>query len=108
MKMLGTNGGGFYGMNSAHPFENPTGLSNFFNTYAMMMFPFALVLMFGRMLKRFRHSLVIFSVMMVMMAGTIGWSIYFDTLKPNPGLTGQSVEQKFEVPSAASPGESSR
>ena len=39
MKMLGTNGGGFYGMNSAHPFENPTGLSNFFNTFAMMMFP---------------------------------------------------------------------
>ena len=33
MKMLGTNGGGFYGMNSAHPFENPTGFSNFFNTY---------------------------------------------------------------------------
>ena len=86
MKMLGTNGGGFYGMNSAHPFENPTGLSNFFNTFAMMMFPFALVFMFGRMLNRFRHSLVIFAVMMVMMAGTIGWSIYFDTLKPNPGL----------------------
>ena len=104
MKMLGTNGGGFYGMNSAHPFENPTGLSNFFNTYAMMMFPFALVLMYGRMLRRFRHSLVIFSVMMIMMAGTIVWSIYFDALKPNPGLTGQAVEQKFEVPSAATPG----
>jgi K+-transporting ATPase ATPase A chain len=104
MKMLGTNGGGFYGMNSAHPFENPTGLSNFFNTYAMMMFPFALVLMFGRMLRRFRHSLVIFAVMMVMMAGTIVWAIYFDTLKPNPGLTGQSIEQKFEVPSATAPG----
>jgi K+-transporting ATPase ATPase A chain len=104
MKMLGTNGGGFYGMNSAHPFENPTGLSNFFNTYAMMMFPFALVFMFGRMLNKFRHSVVIFAVMMVMMAGTVVWSIYFDTLKPNPGLTGQSVEQKFEVPNAASPG----
>ncbi len=104
MKMLGTNGGGFYGMNSAHPFENPTGLSNFFNTLAMMIFPFALVLMFGRMLKRFRHSLVIFCVMLFMMAGTIVWSISFDTLKPNPGLTGQSVEQKFEVTSAATPG----
>jgi K+-transporting ATPase ATPase A chain len=104
MKMLGTNGGGFYGMNSAHPFENPTGFSNFFDTYGMMMFPFALVLMFGRMLNKFRHSLVIFSVMMVMMAGTVAWSIYFDTLKPNPGLTGQSVEQNFEIPSAADPG----
>ena len=51
MKMLGTNGGGFYGMNSAHPFENPTALSNFFNTLAMMIFPFALVFMYGRMLR---------------------------------------------------------
>ena len=65
MKMLGTNGGGFYGMNSAHPFENPTAMANFFTTLAMMIFPFALVLMYGRMLGRFRHSLVIFGVMMV-------------------------------------------
>ena len=87
MKMLGTNGGGFYGMNSAHPFENPTALSNFFNTLAMMIFPFALVLMYGRMLKRIRHSMVIFSVMLLLMACTIAWSVYFDTLKPNPGFT---------------------
>ncbi len=52
MKQLGTNGGGFYGMNSAHPFENPTALTNFFNALAMMLFPFALVLMYGRMLER--------------------------------------------------------
>src|SRR5476649_2907208 len=61
MKMLGTNGGGFFGMNSAHPFENPTALSNFFNSLAMMIFPFSLVLMYGRMLKQMRHSYVIFS-----------------------------------------------
>jgi K+-transporting ATPase ATPase A chain len=47
IKMLGTNGGGFFGMNSAHPFENPTATSNFFTTLAMMLFPFALVLMTG-------------------------------------------------------------
>ena len=85
IKMLGTNGGGFFGMNSAHPFENPTGLSNFVNTMAMMLFPFMLVLMYGRMLGRFRHGVVVFSVMMLMMAGTIVWSIHYDTLKPNPG-----------------------
>jgi len=104
MKMLGTNGGGFYGMNSAHPFENPTAASNFFNTLAMMIFPFALVLMYGRMLGRIRHSLVIFSVMMTLMAGTIVWSIYFDTLKPNPGLTAHPVARTYEVPSAKAPG----
>ncbi len=104
MKMLGTNGGGFYGMNSAHPFENPTAASNFFNTYAMMMFPFALVLMYGRMLGRMRHSLVIFSVMLFLMAGTVVWSIYFDTLKPNPGLTAHPISRTYQVPSATAPG----
>src|SRR5208283_5817484 len=64
IKMLGTNGGGFYGMNSAHPFENPTAASNFVNTLSMMLFPFALVLMYGRMLGRFRHGIVIFSIML--------------------------------------------
>ena len=104
IKMLGTNGGGFYGMNSAHPFENPTGLSNFFDTLAMMIFPFALVLMYGRMLGRKRHAFVIFSVMMVLMIGTVVWSVYFDTLKPNPGLTGHPVARTFEIPSATAPG----
>ena len=87
IKMLGTNGGGFYGMNSAHPLENPTATSNFFTTLAMMLFPFALVLMYGRMLGRIRHSVVIYGVMLTMMIGLIAWVIYFDTLRPNPGLT---------------------
>jgi K+-transporting ATPase ATPase A chain len=104
IKMLGTNGGGFFSMNSAHPFENPTGLTNFLNCLSMMMFPFALVLMYGRMLSRRRHSLVIFSVMLLMMAGTIAWSVYYDTLKPNPGLISHPMEKTFEIPSATAPG----
>ena len=104
MKQLGTNGGGFYGMNSAHPFENPTDLTNFLSCVAMMLFPFSLVLMYGRMLKRRRHSAVIFSVMMVLMIGTVVWPIYFDTLKPNPGLTAHQAGQTYELPSATAPG----
>ena len=104
IKMLGANGGGFYGMNSAHPFENPTALSNFFNTLAMMIFPFALVLMYGRMLKKMRHAYVIFSVMLFLMAGTIIWSVLFDTYMPNPAFTGQSVTRSYDVPSATAPG----
>jgi K+-transporting ATPase ATPase A chain len=104
IKMLGTNGGGFYGMNSAHPMENPTAWTNFLTTFAMMLFPFSLVLMYGRMLKRMRHAWVIFSVMFVMMAGTIVWAINYDTLKPNPGLAGQPISQAFELPSATAPG----
>jgi K+-transporting ATPase ATPase A chain len=98
IKMLGTNGGGFFGMNSAHPYENPTGLSNFFNTLAMMIFPFALVLMYGRMLNRLRHGVVIFAVMLVLMAGTIAWSVAYDTLLPNPGLTAHPVARTYQIP----------
>src|SRR5580693_5436386 len=75
IKMLGTNGGGFYGMNSAHPLENPTAVSNFVTTFAMMIFPFTLVLMFGRMLGRIRHSVVIYGVMLTMMIGLIVWTV---------------------------------
>ena len=103
IKMLGTNGGGFFGMNSAHPFENPTGLTNFFNTLAMMLFPFALVLMYGRMLGRPGHGWVIFSVMLVMMAGTIVWSVHFDTRKPNPGLAAQEAARSWRIPGGNQP-----
>ncbi len=103
MKMLGTNGGGFYGMNSAHPFENPTGFSNFFNTLAMMIFPFALVIMYGRMIGRPKHAMVIFVVMLVLMAGTVAWAVYFDTMKPNPGLTSHEA-RSYEIPNANAPG----
>ncbi len=104
IKMLGTNGGGFYGMNSAHPFENPTGLSNFFNSLTMLIFPFSLVLMFGRMLKKMRHAYVIFSVMLVLMIGTIVWTILFDAYTPNPAFTSHPVARTYEIPSATAPG----
>ena len=103
IKMLGTNGGGFFGMNAAHPFENPTALTNFINCLSMMIFPFALVLMFGRMLHRLRHAIVVFSVMLALFAGTIVLSVSFDTLKPNPGLIAHSA-RAFEIPSATATG----
>jgi K+-transporting ATPase ATPase A chain len=102
IKMLGTNGGGFYGMNSAHPLENPTATTNFFTTLAMMLFPFALVLMYGRMLKRIRHSVVIYAVMGSMMAGLIAWVIYFDTMQPNPGLTAHAGTS-YAIANSAAP-----
>jgi potassium-transporting ATPase potassium-binding subunit len=104
MKMLGTNGGGFYGMNSAHPFENPTAGSNIITTSSFMLFPMALVLMYGRMLSRRRHATVIFAVMLTLLVGTVLWAIYFDTLKPNPGFTAHPGPQNFEIASATAPG----
>ena len=91
IKHLGTNGGGFFGANSAHPFENPSAWSNFLTVMNFCLYPFALVLMFGRMLRQMRHAWVIFGVMMAMFVGMIGWAVYWDTL-PNPpesaGLAG--------------------
>jgi K+-transporting ATPase ATPase A chain len=104
MKQLGTNGGGFFGMNSCHPFENPTDLTNFLSCFAMMIFPFSLVLMYGRMLERLKHGWVIFSVMMLMMIGTVVWSVCFDTLQPNPGLTAHPDARSYDIPSASAPG----
>ena len=104
IKQLGTNGGGFFGMNSAHPFENPSAWTNFLECFGMMLFPFALVLMYGRMLGRPRHAAIIFLVMMVMMVGTIFWTIKYDTLRPNPGLTAHTDSKTFQIPSATAPG----
>ena len=104
IKQLGTNGGGFYGMNSAHPFENPSAWTNFLECFGMMFFPFALVLMYGRMLGRPRHAAVIFIVMMSMMVGTIFWSIRYDTMRPNPGLTAHPESKTFRIPMAGAPG----
>ncbi|MBV9273931.1 MAG: potassium-transporting ATPase subunit A [Verrucomicrobia bacterium] len=104
MEQLGTNGGGFFGVNFAHPYQSPTALTNFLACFAMMVFPFSLVLMYGRMLRRIRHSIVIFAVMLLLFIGTIVWSVYFDTLKPNPGLTAHPAGQTFSVPSVNAPG----
>ncbi len=86
IKHLGTNGGGFFGANSAHPFENPSAWSNFLTVMNMCLFPFTLVLMFGRMLKQMRHAWVIFGVMMSLMIVMIAWAVGWDTLQPNPAL----------------------
>jgi potassium-transporting ATPase potassium-binding subunit len=87
IKHLGTNGGGFFGANSAHPFENPDALTNLLECMNFLLFPFSLIVMFGRMLKNIRHAAVIYGVMMVMLAATTSWAIYWDTMQPNPALT---------------------
>src|SRR5439155_8603821 len=58
IKQLGTNGGGFFGANSAHPFENPTAWSNFLECVSIILFAVATLVMFGKMLNNFRHAAV--------------------------------------------------
>src|SRR5712692_3153155 len=100
IKHLGTNGGGFFGANSAHPFENPSAWSNFLTCVNILLFPFALIIMFGRMLNNLRHAGVIYGVMMAMFLAMIGWAVYWDTLHANPGLIAQP-ERTYEVVDAS-------
>ena len=69
IKQLGTNGGGFFNVNSAHPFENPTKLSDFLELYAILIIPFALAFTFGRMVKDKRQGYAVFAVMFVLWLG---------------------------------------
>jgi potassium-transporting ATPase potassium-binding subunit len=68
IKQLGTNGGGFYNSNSAVPFENPTGFSNFWEMLAILLIPAAQVFMFGRMVLARRHAWAVFASMFVVFA----------------------------------------
>ncbi len=69
IKLLGTNGGGFFNTNSAHPFENPTGLTNFIEMLTVLIIPAALVFTYGRMAGKRRQGYAIYATMMVMFLG---------------------------------------
>ncbi len=71
IKLLGTNGGGFFNTNSAHPFENPTGFTNFLEMLSVLIIPAALVFMFGRMTGNRRQGYSIYGTMMVMFLGAV-------------------------------------
>jgi potassium-transporting ATPase potassium-binding subunit len=71
IKMLGTNGGGFFNVNSAHPFENPTAFTNFFEMLLVLIIPAALVFFYGRMTGNRRQGYAIYGVMMVMFLGAV-------------------------------------
>src|SRR5579884_4081798 len=69
IKELGTNGGGFFNTNSAHPFENPSAFSNFVEMLTVLVIPAALVFMYGRMTGRRRQGYAIYATMMIMFLG---------------------------------------
>jgi K+-transporting ATPase ATPase A chain len=71
IKLLGTNGGGFFNVNSAHPFENPTGFTNFLEMMTVLIIPAALVFAYGRMAGNRRQGYAIYSTMMIMFLGAV-------------------------------------
>jgi K+-transporting ATPase ATPase A chain len=71
IKMLGTNGGGFFNVNSSHPFENPTGFTNLFEMLLVLIIPAALVFAYGKMVGNRRQGYAIYSTMMIMFLGAV-------------------------------------
>jgi K+-transporting ATPase ATPase A chain len=71
IKMLGTNGGGFFNTNSAHPFENPTAFTNFFEMLLVLIIPAALIFTYGRMTGNRRQGYAIYGAVMLMFLGAV-------------------------------------
>ena len=98
IKMIGSNGGGFFNANSAHPFENPNGLTNLLEIFAILLIPVSLVFAFGYIIKNFRQGLAIFAAMMILLVAGMGVA-YWAESQPNPiiqklGVSGGNLEGK--------------
>jgi K+-transporting ATPase ATPase A chain len=100
IKQLGTNGGGFFGANSAHPYENPTPLTNFVAMLAMFLIPAALTYQFGLMAGDTRQGWAIFACMSGLFAAGFLTAYHYEQ-KGNPILSAHGVEQ---AAAAGSPG----
>jgi K+-transporting ATPase ATPase A chain len=87
IKMLGTNGGGFFNTNSAHPFENPTPLTNLLQMFSIFVIPAGLCVTLGRMVLSPKHGWAVFGAMSVLwFAGVL--TCYWAEAQPNPLLHG--------------------
>jgi K+-transporting ATPase ATPase A chain len=91
IKELGTNGGGFFNANSAHPFENPNAVTNLIEIWALLLIPFALAFAFGRVVLDFRQGRAIaITMMIVLAAGAL--VAYWAESRGNPLLTEIGVD----------------
>ena len=96
IKQIGTNGGGFFNANSAHPFENPTALSNFFENFFIFLIPAAATFMYGCMIKSRKDGMLIFFVMLFLWAFGLGVSLYSESIH-NPVMAVNPVTEGKEM-----------
>ena len=104
IKQLGTNGGGFFGVNSAHPFENPTPLSNFIECLAILLLPAAFPFLFGEIVGRRKQGWAIFGAMALVLLVSLVWTVAAEAA-PMSSLGGLSAlegkETRFGVADTA-------
>ncbi|MFC9701673.1 potassium-transporting ATPase subunit KdpA [Streptomyces sp. NPDC056943] len=96
IKELGTNGGGYFNANSAHPFENPNGLSNLFEIYLILVIPFALTRTFGRMVGSLKQGYAILGTMAAIWLGFTALMMWTEFAHNGPAfdLAGGAMEGK--------------
>ncbi|HVA20960.1 MAG TPA: potassium-transporting ATPase subunit KdpA [Candidatus Micrarchaeia archaeon] len=93
IKQLGTNGGGYYNANAAHPFENPDGLTNLLGIALVLAIPFALTYTFGRMVGSVRQGVALLSAMLILFASVLGFSLIAET-GPNPAVAAAGLTRQ--------------
>jgi K+-transporting ATPase ATPase A chain len=91
IKQLGTNGGGFFNANSAHPFENPTALSNFVETWAIFAIPAALCVTFGEIVKDVRQGWAVLGAMLAIFVPLLALCVWAEH-QPNPALASLPID----------------
>ncbi|MCX4807718.1 potassium-transporting ATPase subunit KdpA [Streptomyces sp. NBC_01214] len=96
IKELGTNGGGYFNANSAHPFENPTPFSNLFEIFLILLIPFAMTRTFGRMVGNLRQGYAILATMGIIWVGFTALMMWTEFAHHGPAfeVTGGAMEGK--------------
>lgn len=94
IKQLGTNGGGFFGANSAHPLENPTYFTNIIENILIILIPIAMIFALGYMIKRKRFAWMVFSIMTIGFLLFVIPSIYLE-MKGNPAISKMGIAQNL-------------
>jgi K+-transporting ATPase ATPase A chain len=92
IKQLGTNGGGFFNVNSAHPLENPTPLANFLEMLSILLIPAALVYMFGKMVGDTRQGWALLAAMTIIFVTLLGVAVWSEQ-NGNPAFTALGIDQ---------------
>jgi potassium-transporting ATPase potassium-binding subunit len=103
IKELGTNGGGFFNANSAHPFENPTPFTNFLEMLAILLIPGGLCFTFGYMVRDKRQGIVLLAAMTVILVIMLGVCVLSEQAG-NPKLAGLGIDQKASESALAQAG----
>ncbi|MFI1194945.1 potassium-transporting ATPase subunit KdpA [Micromonospora sp. NPDC020750] len=106
IKELGTNGGGFYNANSAHPFENPTAWTNWLEIFLILLIPFSLPRVFGRMVGQNRQGYAVAAVMAVLAVASVALTNVFEltghgTVPQAVGAALEGKEVRFDVSNSA-------